>query len=165
MRRHAIALALAAALSFSLAGCFGQAERRSELQDALVDFAESASKIAQTLEDIQWDKTSRAVVTDAATGEEVAELTDQAQIDEIFSPLTGQNGLAPTPDAPEEYVVHIWQPATVTLVGGSDSDEVEVVRLTTYEGSEVVTLTVVPIDLSINLSNEANVADAIRALV
>ena len=71
-RRCIVTLALAAALSFSLAGCFGQAERRSELQDALVDFAESASKIAQTLEDIQWDKTSRAV---RAIGEPVTRAT------------------------------------------------------------------------------------------
>ena len=165
MRRHAAVLALAATLSFSLVGCFGQAARRAELQDNLIDFAQDASEIAQTLASIQWDQTNRAVVTDAATGEELAELTDQAQIDKIFSPLTGENGLAPTPEGPEEYVVHIWQPATVTLVGGSSTDEVEVVRLTTYEDSSIVTLTVVPIDLSLNLSNEANVADAIRALV
>ena len=168
-RSRIVTFALAAALSLPLAGCFGlgeQGDRAQDLTNSLVDMAENATEIARTLEGIEWGKTSRAVVRDAATGEQIAEVTDQAQIDRIFSPLSQVNGIAPTPDAPEEYVMEIWQPSTVTLLGGEDAaDEVEVVHLTTYEGSDVVRLTVVPISLSVNLASESGVADAIRALV
>lgn len=168
-RSRIVTLALVAALSLPLAGCFGLGEQSNgptDLTDSLVDMAEDATEIARTLEGIEWGKTNRAVIRDAATGEQLAEITDQAQIDEIFSPLSQVNGIAPTPDAPEEYVVEIWQPSTVTLLDGKDeADEVEVVHLITYEGSDVVTLKVVPISLSVNLASESGVADAIRALV
>ena len=90
---------------------------------------------------------------------------DQAQIDEIFSPLSQVNGLAPTPDAEREYVVEIWEPETIRLGQSADDvGEYKGLEVVTYEGSDVVTLTVVPISLSINLSSEGGVADAIRAL-
>ena len=168
-RSRIVTLALVAALSLPLAGCFGLGEQSNGptgLTDSLVDMAEDATEIARTLGGIEWGKTNRTVIRDAATGEQLAEITDQAQIDEIFSPLSQVNGIAPTPDAPEEYVVEIWQPSTVTLLDGKDeADEVEVVHLITYEGSDVVTLKVVPISLSVNLASESGVADAIRALV
>ena len=95
--------------------------------------------------------------------EQVDEL--QAQIDEIFSPLSQVNGLAPTPDAEREYVVEIWEPETVKLGQSADDvGEYKGLEVVTYKGSDVVTLTVVPISLSINLSSEGGVADAIRAL-
>lgn len=167
MRHRAVAIALAAALSFSLAGCFGLGEKDEDstgLTDMLTDMAENATEIARELESIDWSKTVRAVVYDA-DGSQVAEITDQAQIDEIFSPLSQVNGLAPTPDAEREYVVEIWEPETIRLGQSADDvGEYKGLEVVTYEGSDVVTLTVVPISLSINLSSEGGVADAIRAL-
>lgn len=167
MRHRAVAIALAAALSFSLAGCFGLGEKDEDstgLTDMLTDMAESATEVARELESIDWSKTVRAVVYDA-DGSQVAEITDQAQIDEIFSPLSQVNGLAPTPDAEREYVVEIWEPETIRLGQSADDvGEYKGLEVVTYEGSDVVTLTVVPISLSINLSSEGGVADAIRAL-
>lgn len=167
MRHRAVALILAAALSFSLTGCFGlgdKSEDSTSLTDMLTDMAENATEIARELESIDWSKTVRAVVYDA-DGTQVAEITDQAQIDEIFSPLSQVNGLAPTPDAEREYVVEIWEPETVKLGQSADDvGEYKGLEVVTYKGSDVVTLTVVPISLSINLSSEGGVADAIRAL-
>ena len=167
MRHRAVALILAATLSFSLAGCFGLGEKDEDstgLTDMLTDMAENATEIARELESIDWSKTVRAVVYDA-DGTQVAEITDQAQIDEIFSPLSQVNGLAPTPDAEREYVVEIWEPETIKLGQSADDvGEYKGLEVVTYEGSDVVTLTVVPISLSINLSSEGGVADAIRAL-
>ena len=167
MRHRAVALILAAALSFSLAGCFGLGDKSEDstgLTNMLTDMAENAAEIARELEGIDWSKTVRAVVYDA-DGTQVAEITDQAQIDEIFSPLSQVNGLAPTPDAEREYVVEIWEPVTVKLGQSADDvGEYKGLEVVTYEGSDVVTLTVVPISLSINLSSEGGVADAIRAL-
>lgn len=167
MRHRSVAIALAAALSFSLAGCFGLGEKDEDstgLTDMLTDMAENATEVARELESIDWSKTVRAVVYDA-DGSQVAEITDQAQIDEIFSPLSQVNGLAPTPDAEREYVVEIWEPETIRLGQSADDvGEYKGLEVVTYEGSDVVTLTVVPISLSINLSSEGGVADAIRAL-
>lgn len=167
MRHRAVAIALAAALSFSLAGCFGLGEKDEDstgLTDMLTDMAENATEVARELESIDWSKTVRAVVYDA-DGSQVAEITDQAQIDEIFSPLSQVNGLAPTPDAEREYVVEIWEPETIRLGQSADDvGEYKGLEVVTYEGSDVVTLTVVPISLSINLTSEGGVADAIRAL-
>ena len=165
--RRVATFVIAAALSFSLAGCFGLGEKNEDstgLTDMLTDLAENATEIARELESIDWSKTVRAVVYDA-DGTQVAEITDQAQIDEIFSPLSQVNGLAPTPDAEREYVVEIWEPETIKLGQSADDvGEYKGLEVVTYEGSDVVTLTVVPISLSINLSSEGGVADAIRAL-
>lgn len=165
--RRVATFVIAAALSFSLAGCFGLGEKNEDstgLTDMLTDLAENATEIARELESIDWSKTVRAVVYDA-DGEQVAEITDQTQIDEIFSPLSQVNGLAPTPDAGREYVVEIWEPETIKLGQSADDvGEYKGLEVVTYEGSDVVTLTVVPISLSINLSSEGGVADAIRAL-
>ena len=112
-RRRIATLALAAVLSFSLTGCFGLGEQNDGSEDpvdALVDVAENATEVARTLGDIDWGKSVRAVVRDAKTGEQLAEITDQAQISEVFSPLSQVNGMAPTPDAPKEYVVELWEP-------------------------------------------------------
>lgn len=167
MRHRAVALILAATLSFSLAGCFGLGDKNegsTGLTDMLMDMAENATEIARELESIDWSKTVRAVVYDA-DGEQVAEITDQAQIDEIFSPLSQVNGLAPTPDAEREYVVEIWEPETIKLGQSADDvGEYKGLEVVTYKDSDVVTLTVVPVSLSINLSSEGGVADAIRAL-
>lgn len=169
MRRSRFAtLVLAAALSFSLAGCFGLGEKNGGSDDptgAVLDLAENATEVARTVGDIDWGKTVRAVVRDAATGEELAEVTDQAQIEELFSPLSQVNGMAPTPDAPEEYVVEIWEPETIKLGQSADDvSEYKGLEVVTYESSDVVTLKVVPISLSINLTSEGGVADAIREL-
>ena len=167
-RRCVISLALAAALSLSLAGCFGLGEKDGGSDDptgAVLDLAEDATEVARTLGGIDWGKTVRVVVRDAATGEELAEVADQARIEELFSPLSQVSGMAPAPDAPEEYVVEVWEPETIKL-GQTEDDvsEYKGLEVVTYEGSDVVTLKVVPISLSVNLTSEGGVADAIREL-
>ena len=124
MRHRAVALILAAGavlLAYRMLWPSDKSEDSTGLTDMLTDIAENATEIARELESIDWSKTVRAVVYDA-DGEQVAEITDQAQIDEIFSPLSQVNGLAPTPDAEREYVVEIWEPETVKL--GQSADDV-----------------------------------------
>ena len=167
-RRCVVSLALVAALSLSLAGCLGLGEKDGGPDDptgAVLDLAEDATEVARTLGGIDWGKTVRAVMRDAATGEELAEVADQAQVEGLFSPLSQVSGMAPAPDAPEEYVVEVWEPETVRLGQSADDvGEYKGLEVVTYEGSDVVTLRVVPISLSINLTSEGGVADAIRAL-
>ncbi|OUO35962.1 hypothetical protein [Olsenella sp. An290] len=167
-RSRIVTLALAAALSLSLAGCLGLGEKDGGPDDpagAVLGLAEDATEVARTLGGIDWGKTVRAVVRDAATGEELAEVADQARIEGLFSPLSQVSGMAPAPDAPEEYVVEVWEPETVRLGQSADDvGEYKGLEVVTYEGSDVVTLRVVPISLSVNLASEGGVADAVREL-
>ena len=75
MFRRSAALVLAAALSLSLAGCFGL-ERVGDAVDAATDLADRAAEAADALSSVEWGKLSRAVVLDAASGEKIAEVTD-----------------------------------------------------------------------------------------
>lgn len=160
MFRRSAALVLAAMLSLSLAGCFGL-ERIGDAVDAATDLADRATEAADALSSVEWGKLSRAVVRDAASGEKIAEVTDQSAIGSAFTGLSRECGLAATPDAAEEYVIEVWQPATATVANGGDT---EVLEVTTYESSDVVTLEVTPVGLTLTLDAPAGAADDLRAL-
>lgn len=176
MRTHRIlALAASSLLSLSLFGCFGQTgvEDAVNAVDDLAqhatataqDIAERAQEASDALADIDWSKESRVAVRNASTGEVIAELSDQAAIGAAFSGLSEAGNLAATPDAPEEYVFEVWQNATIELGESSASTEqVQVLSVVTFEGSDIVRLTVSPIGLSLNFSSPQT-ASSLRQLV
>ena len=123
-----------------------------------------AQELAEALSGVEWGKVSRLVVRDAESGEVVREVTDQAEIERAFEPLSEENGLAAEPDEPAEYVFELWQPETQRLgQDAADLDEVKACEVTTYEGSPVVTVEVSPIGLRLHVSSQA-AADALRLL-
>lgn len=171
MRRHALlSLAVATALSLSLAGCFGLGPVGSAVSDAadaagrIADAATSATDAASALADVEWGKLSRAVVRDASSGEKIREVTDQATIEDAFAGLSDECGLTTEPDAAAEYAIEVWQPRTETLADDAGTDDVQVLEVTTYEGSDAVTLEVTPIGLTLTLAPPAGAADALRSL-
>lgn len=157
---------LALALALPVSGCFGLGNTESDnFTDSLLDMAEDATKIAEDLQDVEWGKLSRAVVRNAATGDVVAEITDQPTIEAAFEPLSKVNGIAPKPEEPEEYIIEVWQPSTIKLgEDSSDTYEIQALEVITHEGSEVVTLTVSPISLTINLVSTEDTTSALRVL-
>ncbi len=162
--RPLVAAMLAVAISLSLTGCFGL-PGPDELAEKTENFASQVQELAETLSDVEWGKISCLVVRDAATGEIVCEVTDQAEIERAFEPLTRENGLASAPDEPAEYAFELWQPQTQKLgQDAADLGEVKVLEVTTYKGSPVVTLEVSPIGLRLHLTSQAT-ADSLRALV
>ena len=166
----AIAAMLAAAITFPLSGCFGLpsmeeiSTQASDLASQAEDVASQAQELADTLSNVEWGKVSRLVIKDTETGEVVRELTDQADIERAFSPLSGISGLAAEPDGSPEYTFELWQPETQRLGQSSDDlNEIMVLEVTTYEGSPVVMIEVSPVGLSLHLSSQS-AADALRAL-
>lgn len=169
--RTAAAL-LAAALALPLAGCFGVpgagdvAGQVEDLATKAEDLASQAQEVADALSNVDFSKTSRLVAKDAATGETLGEVTDQEEIERAVSFVSGANGLTGAPEGAAEYVFEIWQPETLKLgQDEGDADETKVLELTTYEGSQTVTLEVVPIGLELNLASQGDAADALRGLV
>lgn len=171
MRAHAaIAALLAAAVALPLSGCFGLpspsdlVNQAEDLASQAEDLASQAQELADTFSNIEWGKVSRLVVKDAKTGKVVREVTDQAEIENAFEPLSGENSLAEEPDAHAEYVFELWQPETQKLGQSADDlEEVKECEVTTYEGSPVVTIEVGLIDLRISISSQ-DTADSLRAL-
>ena len=95
---------LAAALTLPLSGCFDiVGDTTDSPVDSLTDLVENAVEAADQLQDVEWDKLSRAVVRDAATGDVVAEVTDQPTIEAAFAPFSSENGLTSKPENAEEY--------------------------------------------------------------
>ena len=161
--RTAIASLLAATIALPLAGCFGL-PGLGDVAGQVEDFASQAQELADTLSSVEWGKVSRLVMRDANTGEVVRELTDQQEIEGVFELLSDANGLAAEPDGGAEYVFELWQPETQRLgQDANDLDEVEVLEVTTYEGSPVVELEVSPIGLRLHITSQA-AADALRSL-
>lgn len=161
--RSAVAVLLAATVALPLAGCSGL-PASSDVAGQVEQFASQAEGLADTLSGVEWGKVSHLVVKDAATGEVVRELTDQAEIEQAFEPLSDENGLAAAPDEPPEYVFELWQPETRKPGQTTGSlGEVKALEVTTYEGSPVVTLEVSPIGLRLHLASQA-AADSLRAL-
>lgn len=164
MRARFAVATLLAAVALPLTGCFGL-PGPDETADGAEAVASQARELADTLSSVEWGKISRLAVIDAQTGEVVRELTDQAEIERAFEPLSGENGLAAEPDESAEYVFEVWQPETQKLgQGASDLGEVKALEVTIYEGSPVVTLEVSPIGLRLHLSSQQAAADALRAL-
>ena len=105
------------------------------------------------------------MVRDAATGEVIAEVTDQPTIEAAFAPFSSENGLTSKPENAEEYLIEVWQPTTVKLgEDAADAEEIQILEVITYRDSNVVTLTVTPLDLTLHLDTSAGTADALRAL-
>ncbi len=166
-----VAALLAATLALPLAGCFGLptpgeiANQAGEIASRADDLAGQALELADTLSGIDYGKTSRLVVRDAATGDVVREVTDKTQIEAAFEPLSGVNGLASAPDAAAEYVLELWQPETQKAgQDASDVQDVKVLEVTTYEGSPTVTIEVSIIGLKLDLAASEETVDALRAL-
>ena len=165
------AVLLAASLALPLAGCFGLpgaddvADQAEGLAAQAEGLADRAAELADALSSVDYDKVSRLTVTDAATGEVVREVTDQREIKDAVSPLSGTNGFASAPDAPAEYVFEFWQPETQKAgQDEKDLEEVKVLEITTDQDSPVVTLEVSPIGLVLDLETSDGAADALRAL-
>ena len=125
-----VAALLAATLAMPLAGCFGlptpgeiasqageAASAAGELASRADDLAAQALELAEMLSGIDYGKTSQIVVRDPTADEIVREVTDQAQIESAFEPLSGVNGLADAPDAAAEYVLELWQTETQKASG------------------------------------------------
>lgn len=166
-----VAALLAATLALPLAGCFGLptpgeiANHAGEIASRADDLAAQALELADTLSGIDYGKTSRLVVRDAATGDVVREVTDKTQIEAAFEPLSGVNGLASAPDAAAEYALELWQPETQKAgQDASDVQDVKVLEVTTYEGSPTVTIEVSIIGLRLDLAASEETVDALRAL-
>ena len=171
MRAHAaIAALLAAAVTLPLSGCLGLpspddlVDQAEGLASQAEDLASRAQELADTFSNIEWGKVSRLVVKDAKTGKVVREVTDQAEIEHAFEPLSGENSLAEEPDAHAEYIFELWQPETQKLGQSADDlEEVKACEVTTYEGSPIVTIEIGHIDLRISMSSQ-DTADSLRAL-
>lgn len=173
-----LAALVAATLALPLAGCFGLpdlgevagrageiAGQAGEIANHADDLAAQAMELADTLSGIDYGKVSRLVVRDAATGEAVREVTDQAEIERAFEPLSGINGLADAPEAAAEYVLELWQPETQKA--GQDAgglQGVKVLETTIYEGTSTVTIEVPFIGLKLDLAASTETADALRGL-
>lgn len=166
--------ALALVLALPMSGCFATsavedtakdiADAASGAVDAAQGLAESATEWADALKTIEAGKISRMVVIDAQSGATIAEITDQTTVEQVIAPLSGMNGLAGEPDAAAEYRFEVWQPRTV-LAGetAADAEDVKVLELTTFEGSDVLKMTITPVSLSICLDSP-DTANALRGL-
>ena len=116
---------LALALALPVSGCFGLGNTESDnFTDSLLDMAEDATKIAEDLQDVEWGKLSRAVVRNAATGDVVAEITDQPTIEAAFEPLSKVNGIAPKPEEPEEPIESVDNTPAATPEPEEEGDEI-----------------------------------------
>ncbi len=165
MRRAVATCALALTLAASalpLAGCFSVLDAQ-DVADAATDLAEQATDLADALSSVEWGKLSRLVIRDAETGAVTGELTDQARIEDAFAALSGVNDVAPEPDAAEEYLFEVWQPETIKTGQTEPAGELQVLGVTTYQSSDVISLTVTPIGLTLHLSSPET-ADTLRAL-
>ena len=176
--RSASGALLAVALALPLSGCLGLptpgevasqagevANAAGELASQADELASQALELADTLSGLDYGKSSRLVVRDAATGDVVREVTDQAEVEQAFEPLSGVNGLADEPEAAAEYVMELWQPETQKAgQDAGDLEDVKVLELTTYEGSSAVTIEVSLIGLTLNLAASDETVGALRGL-
>lgn len=160
-----------------LSGCTGALSLDEDsIQDAvntaaetatnLTDSAEDATDAAEMLAGLEFDNTSRVVVLDAKTGKTIREITDQTAIVEALSPLSQENSIALTPDSPKEYIFEFWGPETVKAgQDPSDVSDVKLLEITTYQGSDAITINMVVLG-GISLSmTPPDGAESLRNLV
>lgn len=160
-----------------LSGCTGALSLDEDsIQDAantaaetatnLADSAEDAADAAEMLAGLEFDNTSRVVVLDAKTGKTIKEITDQTAIVEALSPLSQENSIALTPDSPKEYIFEFWGPETVKAgQDPSDVSDVKLLEITTYQGSDAITINMVVLG-GISLSmTPPDGAESLRNLV
>lgn len=160
-----------------LSGCTGALSLDEDsIQDAANTAAETATNLADSAEDttdaaemlagLEFDNTSRVVVLDAKTGKTIREITDQTAIVEALSPLSQENSIALTPDSPKEYIFEFWGPETVKAgQDPSDVSDVKLLEITTYQGSDAITINMVVLG-GISLSmTPPDGAESLRNLV
>ena len=67
--------------------------------------------------------------------------------------MSGINSIASTPEEPQEYLFEIWQPATILFgESSSETNDIMVLEIVTFKGSEVIRMTVSPLNLSLSFS-------------
>lgn len=184
-RRLVAALLLGGALaSFPLSGCSVSTDDPA-FSDAIgtvagavsrgLDAAGSALSDASSavgdldLGSFSATNTTKLVVRDASTDEEVATVTDEAAIAKAlsgFGTLEGW-GISATHPAQSraEYRIEFWQRATVRL--GEDPEKVGEVSfgsVVTYQDSSLLTFETRGGLLSVNLEAPASAADGLRSL-
>jgi len=135
----------------------------TEAADSLANAAEDSADAAEMLAGIE--KATRIVVCDPETGKTIKEITDQTAIEEALMPLSQENSIAITPDAPKEYIFELWQPETIKL-GQDESDvsEEKVIEITTYKNSDTIRVSMTVLgNISLSLTS-ADSAEALRNL-
>lgn len=144
--------------------------------DAVIDFGTDLSTALKDgdLSAIKSIGATRVVARDAASGEELATVTDRDAIDTAFKAFSSGWGVAPkleVKDLAPEYQLELWQKETVKLGKAKDRvAEVQVATITTYAGSDVITVGLGKGEalkgvLSVNLTApDAASVDALRAL-
>lgn len=142
------------------------ANTAAETATNLADSAEDATDAAEMLAGLEFDNTSRVVVLDAKTGKTIKEITDQTAIVEALSPLSQENSITLTPDSPKEYIFEFWGPETVKAgQDPSDVSDVKLLEITTYQGSDAITINMVVLG-GISLSmTPPDGAESLRNLV
>lgn len=120
---------------------------------------------AEMLAGIEFEKATRIVVCDPKTGKTIKEITDQTAIEEALMPLSQENSIAITPDAPKEYIFELWQPETIKLgQDESDASEEKVIEITTYKNSDTIRVSMTVLgDISLSMTS-ADTAAALRNL-
>lgn len=164
------------AATFLLSGCsINFALNEDTVNDAVDSATETASNLASAGEEaadaaemlagIEFKKATRIVVCDPKTGKTIKEITDQTAIEEALMPLSQENSIAVTPDAPKEYIFELWQPETIKL-GQDESDvsEEKVLEITTFESSDTIRISMTLLgDISLSMTS-ADSAEALRNL-
>ncbi len=166
MLRRIASLSLVFVLALSLSGCVAP----DSVEDAAKDAADTAANAVDTarnltaLSNIEAGKISRLVVRDAVTNEVITEITDQNAINNALAGMSGINSIASTPEEPQEYLFEIWQPATILFgESSSETNDIMVLEIVTFKGSEVIRMTVSPLNLSLSFS-APDTAHRLRAL-
>lgn len=138
---------------------------QADIADSLNTITEMLSNLGnvpQILDDLfgaqnVTTKTDRVVIEDAQTGKMVAELTGKDDLERLATALSGMSYaswevVSSRPDTPAYRVLHCFQHDTVLLgqsIGNTKSSEV--LTLTTFEDSNVIELTVEPVNFTLDL--------------
>lgn len=144
--------------------------------DAVMDFGVDLGAAVKDgdLSAIESVGATRVVVRDAASGEELATVTDQDTITEALRAFSGAWRVASkreTEKLAPEYQLELWQKETVKLGQSEDRvAEVQACTITTYAGSNVIAIGLGKGEalggaLSVNLTApDAASVDTLRAL-
>lgn len=111
-------------------------------------------------------KDASLTVRDAKSGEELAHVEDAQAAKDIVMQANFVRLTSSHPDeATAEYEVVVWQDETVKL-GQEEDDvrEVEVLSFTTYEGSDIVTVSLFASDIAADFEATHEFVDSLRVL-
>lgn len=152
---------------------------QQDIANALNGIAGSLQNLADTpdvlAELFQQDgltsKAQALLIEDAQTGETIAKLTDAQGLSEVAASFAQMDYvswmvLASHPDdAAAERTLVYCEDETIKL--GQDPADVqttETIRITTYEGSNIIRLAIVPLDFALDLELPASDIDTVRAI-